>query len=396
MQLSNRILDLAGAGDAWSVYFAAREMTARGEAVIELTVGEHDFPTPRPILDAMTAAAHGGHTGYAEIPGVPALRAAVARRVTERTGHPTGPDNVLITPGGQAALFAAHTAVLEPGQAGLYIAPYYATYPGTIRGTGAMPRAVTARPEDGFCPSPDAIGAAARATSAHSLLINTPNNPTGAVYGRDTLEAIAGVCMAEDLWLISDEVYDTMVWEGAHLSPRTLPGMAERTLVVGSMSKSHAMTGSRVGWIVGPAEVIGHLANLAIHTTYGVPGYIQDAAIYALEAGAPLERQASDPFRRRRDIAHSLLARQNLVKSLPAEGAMYLLLDIRATGLSGLEFAEALLAAERIAVMPGESFGAAAAGHVRVALTVADDSLAAALTRLLDFAHGLAGQGGVS
>ncbi len=391
MQLSNRILDLAGGGDAWAVYFAAREMKSRGEAVIELTIGEHDFPTPAPILDAMAAAAHGGHTGYAEIPGVPALRAAVAERVADRTGVATGPENVLITPGGQAALFAAHTAVLEPGQTGLFIDPYYATYPGTIRGAGGLPRAIATRPEDDFRPRAEAITAAARETDAYSLLINTPNNPTGALYGRDTLEDIAAVCKQHDLWLISDEVYDTMVWEGTHLSPRTLPGLADRTLVVGSMSKSFAMTGSRVGWIVGPADVIRHLSNLAIHTTYGVPGYIQDAALFALSEGPALEHEVADPFHRRRDIALALLARQNLVKSIPADGAMYLLLDIRATGMSGQAFAERLLAAERIAVMPGESFGTAAAGHVRVALTVDDDSLAAALARRLAFARTAAG-----
>ena len=391
MHLSNRILDLAGGGDAWAVYFAAREMKAAGEAVIELTVGEHDFPTPSAILDAMAAAAQDGHTGYAEIPGVPALRQAVARRVTERTGVATGPENVLITPGGQAALFAAHTAVLDPGQTGLFIDPYYATYPGTIRATGAEPVAVAARPEDGFAPRARALAAAARKTGAKSLLINTPNNPTGAIYGRDVLEAIAGVCQAQDLWLISDEVYDTMIWDGQHLSPRALPDMAERTLVVGSMSKSFAMTGSRVGWIVGPETTIAGLSNLAIHTTYGVPGYIQDAAVFALRAGPALEAEVSAPFRRRRAQAQGQLARQTLVKSIPAQGAMYLLLDIRATGFSGLDFARRLLEAERIAVMPGESFGAAAAGHVRVALTAADDSIADALARLIAFAGHCAG-----
>ena len=391
MKLSNRILDLAGGGDAWAVYFAARKIKAAGEDVIELSVGEHDFPTPKPILDAMATAAYGGHTGYAEIPGVAALRAAIARRVSDSTGVATGPGNVLVTPGGQSALFAAHSAVLEPGETGLYIDPYYATYPGTIRAAGGVPIPVAARPEDGFRPNVRDIAEVAAQTRARSLLINTPNNPTGAIYGPDTLAAIGEVCTARDLWLISDEVYDTMVWTGRHVSPRSLPGLTERTLVVGSMSKSFAMTGSRVGWIVGPEEVIFHLSNLAIHTTYGVPGYIQDAAVFALGAGAALESEVCAPFRRRRDLARALLDRQNLVRSIPAEGAMYLLLDIRATGLSGTAFAQALLDAERIAVMPGESFGQAAAGHVRVALTVDDDSLRDALTRLIEFARSRAG-----
>jgi arginine:pyruvate transaminase len=206
------------------------------------------------------------------------------------------------------------------------------------------------------------------------------------IYSRATLEAIAQLCTDRDLWLISDEVYDTQVWEGEHISPRTLPGMADRTLVVGSMSKSHAMTGSRIGWICASAEVIGHLINLATHTTYGVAGFVQDAALFALQQGQALEDEVAAPFARRRKISLDLLAGQNVVKAAPLAGAMYTMLDIRATGMSGEDFANALLDAEGIAVMPGESFGTAAAGHVRVAMTIADADYARALGRLLDFA----------
>ena len=193
------------------------------------------------------------------------------------------------------------------------------------------------------------------------------------IYGQATLDGIASVCREHDLCLISDEVYDTQVWEGQHVSPRALPGMAERTLVVGSMSKSHAMTGSRCGWLVGPEEAIAHLINLATHTTYGVPGFIQDASVFALAQGPEFEAEIAAPFRRRRAIARRILAAQDTVGLIPSGGAMYLMLDIRATGLSGESFAEQLLEAHRIAVMPGESFGAAAAGHLRVAMTIADD-----------------------
>ena len=207
------------------------------------------------------------------------------------------------------------------------------------------------------------------------------------IYPRDTLEDIARACAENDLWLISDEVYDTQVWQGQHVSPRSLPGMVERTLIVGSMSKSHAMTGSRAGWLVGPTEAIDRLIDLATATTYGVPGYIQDGALFALEQGPDLEKQIAEPFRRRRDLALSVIEGQNTVKAIPAQGAMYLMLDIRATGLSGRDFAEDLLDDHRIAVMPGESFGKSAAGHIRVALTVADDRLAEALQTLCTYAE---------
>ncbi len=391
MKLSDRITQITGGGsDGWDVFYRARRMVAEGHAVTQLTIGEHDIGTDTSILDAMNRSACDGHTGYAMVPGTDLLRDTVAARVQTRTGVSTTRNNVLITPGGQAGLFAAHTAVCNPGDVGLFLDPYYATYPGTIRGTGAVARAVQTTAEDAFQPRAEQIEG--KADGAVSLLINTPNNPTGVVYSPETLKDIAELCQRRDLWLISDEVYDTQIWNGAHLSPRALHGMADRTLVVGSMSKSHAMTGSRCGWIIGPEEVISHLINLATHTTYGVPGFIQDAASFALSVGTTLEDEIAGPFRRRRARALQVLAEQNTIGLVPADGAMYLMLDIRATGLTGEGFANALLDKHAIAVMPGESFGTAAAGHVRVAMTVDDDRFETALKTICAFASEMAGQ----
>jgi arginine:pyruvate transaminase len=389
MELSERIKNINGGGsDGWDVFNRARQMIADGIPVVELTIGEHDIRTSPAILEAMNKAAMGGHTGYATVPGTHALRETVAARIQARTGVPTTKDNILITPGGQAALFAAHTAVCDAGDVALYVDPYYATYPGTIRGVGAIPRVVGTSPDTAFQPTAAALNDAAK--GAKSLLVNTPNNPTGVVYSTETLQAIADTCIANDLWLISDEVYDTQVWEGTHVSPRSLPDMAERTLVVGSMSKSHAMTGSRVGWICGPEAAIAEMINLATNTTYGVPGYIQDGADFALNQGDAVEEEVAAPFRRRRDLSMQVLAGQNVVRAVPAQGAMYIMLDIRATGMDGETFAYALLDAEHVAVMPGESFGKAAAGHVRVAMTIDDTLYLDALTRLIGFATKLA------
>lgn len=386
MELSKRITGLTGGGsDGWDVFVKARSMIAQGIDVTELTIGEHDIRTASPILQEMHRSALAGHTGYAAVPGTDALRDAVAARVTQRTGVATTRDNVLITPGGQAALFAAHMAVCDPGETALYIDPYYATYPGTLRGAGAVPKAIPTRAEHVF--APQARDIAAHAAGAVSLLINTPNNPTGVVYDADTLAGIAGACRDNDLWLVSDEVYDSQVWDGAHLSPRALPDMTERTLVVGSMSKSHAMTGSRCGWLIGPEAAIAHLTTLATHTTYGVPGYIQDASCLALEQGPALEKEIAAPFLRRRALARTILSRQETVGLIPAQGAMYLMLDIRATGMSGEAFAYDLLDTQKIAVMPGESFGQSAAGHIRVAMTIEDRVFAQALQRLIDHAQ---------
>lgn len=388
MKISDRLANISGgAADGWAVFYRARQMMAQGIAVTELNIGEHDIRTDPAILDAMAASARGGHTGYASVPGIPALRQAVADRISARSGVATAAENILITPGGQAALFACHHAVCDQGDVALYIDPHYVSYPGTIRAIGAVPRAIQTDPAAHFQPDYAAISAACADGRAKSLLINTPNNPTGMVYDAACMDDIARACRDHDLWLISDEVYDSQVWDGTHISPRALPDMAQRCLVVGSMSKSHAMTGSRIGWVCGAAPVIAQMIELSHNTTYGVPGYIQDAAVFALAQGRGAEAAVAAPFLHRRALTMDVLAEQNIVRAVPARGAMYVMLDIRATGLSGDGFANALLDAEKIAVMPGESFGRAAAGHIRVAMTIADDAYVAALRRLVRFAQ---------
>jgi arginine:pyruvate transaminase len=382
---SNRIATLTGDGDdGWAIFYRARALKAEGREILELTIGEHDVGTAPDILYEMHRAAMAGHTGYASVHGIPPLRQAVADRLSAQHGHAYGPANVLIVPGAQAGLFAAHHAACDEGDVALMIDPHYTTYPGTIRAVGARPLAVHARSEDGF--QPDLAALAAAAPGARSLLINSPNNPTGAVYSRDSLEGIARIAEAHDLWVIYDEVYDSQVWVGRHIPFASLPGMAARTLTVGSLSKSHAMTGSRLGWVAGPEAVMARLVTLATHTTYGVPGYIQEAGLYALRQGAAAEAAIAAPFLRRRQMVLERLAAQNRVRTIPPGGAMYVMLDIRATGLSGIDFAGRLLEETGVAVMPGESFGQAAAGHLRVALTLPDARFEVAIDRLLDFA----------
>jgi arginine:pyruvate transaminase len=386
MKLSNRLLTIngaPGADDGWAVYYRARAMREAGEPVTMLCIGEHDRRTAPFILDAMDASARGGNTGYAYFMGQPGLREAVAARTERITGVPTSAANVLITTGGQSALFAAMSSVLDPGDKAVIVDPYYTTYPGTVRGVGGVVDVVQARPELGFQIDADDLYAATE--GARALLINTPHNPTGAVYSRKTLDGIAEVCATRDMWLISDEVYDSQVHEGAHLSPRALPGMAERTLVVGSMSKSHVMTGFRIGWVIAEPDVIAAISSLSNATTYGVPGFIQSAAETALREGDQEQAAVGALYKRRRDKAVAAVS-GSIVRVSPPGGAMYVMLDVRATGLSGEAFALGLLEAEKIAVMPGESFGKAAAGHVRVALTVDDDAMVAALHRLVAFA----------
>jgi len=381
---STRIKELTLLSDNnWELFEESRELIDSGQKITELTIGEHDVRTDPRILDALNKSAIKGNTGYAPVSGNKRLREEIARRVSKRTGIPTTYKNILVTPGGQSALFAAHMAVCNPGDIALYCDPYYATYPGTIAGTGAKPRVIIAKPEENFQLSGEAVDTAS--DGARSLLINSPNNPTGVVYTRDTLEDISLACKKNNLWLISDEVYDTQIWEGSHISPRSIEGMSERTIVIGSMSKSHAMTGSRIGWAVAPEEIIDHLINLATHTTYGVPGFIQDAALYGLSLGKKLEQEIAAPFKRRRKIATQIFSKQSLLTLVPPTGAMYLMLDVRRTGLTGKQFSSLLLAKKHIAVMPGETFGKSAIGYIRIAMTVNDTEFKNALNEIINF-----------
>lgn len=389
MQLSERIRFMASADSgAWEPYYRAREMIAAGETVVDLTIGDHDIKTAPEILEEMHRCARAGQTGYTVIPGIQSLREAIAKRIEERTGVPTGYRNVVVTSGGQGALVAAHLAVLNDGDRALYGEPYYPTYPGTIRTAGGIPAPLSTRSENGFRPTLRDLEKVA--PGAKSILFNSPNNPTGSVYPLETIEAIAAVSAKHNLWVISDEVYDTQLWEGEHISIRSLPGMAERTFVIGSMSKGYAMTGSRIGWLAGPEDVIEALGELITVVTFGVPEYIQSAALFALAQGDAFERRIAAPYRGRREAALQALDGSNAVGLLPPSGAMYLMLDIRSTGLSGMQFASHLLETERIAVMPGESFGPSASGHLRIAMTVEKEILGDALSRLSRCAERLA------
>lgn len=378
---------LGDGGHGWEILIRARQLAAAGDPPLNLCVGEHDEPTPPEIIAAMERSASAGHTGYAALEGTAGLRKALAERVSARQGRACGPQNILVTAGGQSALHYAFRAVLDPGDAAVVIDPYYVPYPGTIRAAGGVPRIAPARAENGFQPDFETLDAAC--DGARALLINSPNNPTGAIYSDETLEMIAEICIRRDLWLISDEVYDGMAYGRPHRSAAALPGMAERTLVVGSMSKSYAMCGFRCGWIAGPEEMVSLLFSLALNAAYGLPGFIMDAAEFALER-PEIEARICGTFERRHAVALRALAGAQAARAGASDGAMYVMIDIRPTGLSGRDFAHLMLEEERIAVMPGESFGAAGAGHVRATLTLPDDQLDEALRRLAAVAEDLA------
>ncbi|GMG84721.1 pyridoxal phosphate-dependent aminotransferase [Paralimibaculum aggregatum] len=386
MRLSSRIQHVVpGGDDGWEIYYRARAMAEAGETVTMLSIGDHDIGPDAGIVAALTRSLAAGHTGYTPVEGTGELRAAIAATRPE----PTAPEQVAVTCGGQAGLFAAMMAVLDPGESCVVLDPYYATYAQTVRAAGGVPIIVPCRAADGFQPDAGAIRAALR-PDTRAVLLNTPNNPSGAVYDAERIAALVALAEERGLWLISDEVYASQVWAGSHRSPRALPAGEPRTLVVGSMSKSHGMTGFRTGWVIGPRAAVDRICELGVTTTYGLPGFIQDAAAHALRHGEAAAAEIRARYGARRAAALAALGSGPGFRVVPPAGGMYLLLDIRETGLTGDAFAARLLERCRIAVMPGESFGAAAAGHVRIALTVAEPLLLPALREIAAMAAGLA------
>ncbi|MCR5859494.1 pyridoxal phosphate-dependent aminotransferase [Mesorhizobium sp. J428] len=377
---SSRISGITPSGkDGWEVHFEAMTRKQAGEDIIMLSVGDHDFDTPSETVEAAVKYVRGGYHHYTQLPGLPRLREAMAKLSTRCTGVATSAAEILATPGGQAALFAAVQAALDPGQHAIVVAPYYATYPGTFRAAGAGFTVVEAHAEDGFQPDPAAIEKAIQ-PNTRAMLINSPNNPTGAVYTRKSLEAIAGICRRHDLWLLADEVYWTIA-HGEHISPRSLPGMAERTLVINSMSKSHGMTGWRIGWLTGPEPMISLLISLNLVSTYGLPDFVSRAAIEALENDWGVEEIARIYDTRRLAFLDAIRG-INGITVRGSEGGMYVMLDIRAVEPDDEAFAWGLLNAEKVAVMPGSSFGDAAAGCIRISLCQPEDVLREAAARL--------------
>jgi arginine:pyruvate transaminase len=381
---SNRLSGIVPAGkNGWEVHFAAWKRKEAGEPIIMLSVGDHDFDTPSETVEACVAAVRAGHHHYTQLPGVPRLREAMAKISTRCTGVETRAAEVLVTPGGQLALYAAVQGTLDRGDHAVVVAPYYATYPGTFRAAEADFTVVEAEAVDGFQPRASAIEAALK-PNTKVILLNTPNNPTGAVYSRESLEAIAKLCVKHDLWLLSDEVYLTL-GGGHHISPRALPGMAERTLVINSMSKSHGMTGWRMGWLTGPESMISLLVSLNLVTTYGLTGFIQEAAAEALENDYGV-REIADTYNGRRKVLLDAIRGLNDITVRGSEGGMYVMLDVSAVERDDEKFAWAFLDAENVSVMPGSSFGDAAAGHIRISLCQPNDVLLEAATRLRRFA----------
>ena len=386
-EITDRLAELGGA--KWAVHARAGALAALGRDIIELTIGEPDVPTPAALIDTAVAAMTAGRTGYSNGRGEPALTQALAARYTVRRGRRISADQVMCFPGTQTALFAVLTALAGGGDEVLVGDPMYATYAGLIAASGATMVPVPLRAEHGF--RMQAADVAARVTQrSRVLFLNTPHNPTGAVLARADLAALAQIAVARDLWILCDEVYEDMVFDGTHFaSPLDDPAVAERVIVASSISKSHAAPGFRSGWCIGPAEFCTALLPLSETILFGSQPFIADMTAAAVAAPSPVAAGMAVRFKRRAGLISDLLGgKAGLRVNAPAAG-MFALVDISATGLSGEAFAHGLLDAQDVAVMPGESFGEALAGWLRLSLTQEDDRIAEACARILTHARNL-------
>jgi arginine:pyruvate transaminase len=378
---------VAGQGAAaWSIHIEARRRQEAGEDIIFLTVGDPNQAPPEAVIEATVAALHQHRTGYAPTIGYPVLREAIAARVARRSGQPCTADNVAVVPGTQGGLYCALQCLAGPGDEVVVGEPIYATYEGVIGASGAQMVTFPLRPETGFRPDLDAL---ARAITPKSrvIWINSPHNPTGVVFTRAEIDRVAALCREHDLWLLSDEVYEDLAFSRPHIGAWSLPSMAEQTVVVSSLSKSHALPAFRLGWIVGPPALTRHLSNLLLCLTYGSPAFIQHGALTALRQELPEVAALREDYRARAALLSGLLADAPGCRLTPPEGGMFVLLDVRGTGLGAADFARGLLDRERIAVLPCDGFGPSAAGHLRIALSAPEARLREAGSRILRFAR---------
>jgi aspartate/methionine/tyrosine aminotransferase len=369
----------------------AKRMRSDGIDVISLSAGEPDFGTMGEIAEAGIQAIRNGQTRYTSAAGTPELRAAGAAWFRDEFGLDYGPDQVMATAGIKPALHMALMAIVEPGDPVLLPAPYWVSYPSLVQLAGGVPVDVAAVPEQGFVHTGDQIRAAAAAHGAKGLLLNFPNNPSGAVADRAQTEELVAAAVDADLWIISDEIYAAMTYDDAEfVSPATIA--PDRTIVVNGGSKSHSLTGWRIGFLAGPADIVRAAAKIQSQVL-GNPSSISQAA--GLEAvtgdfSAELARRAAAFDERRRYLVRTLNEIDG-IEVEPPKGAFYVMADVRALctrlGLDDVGLAQKLLDDVRLAVVPGQPF--AAPGFIRLSYAASMATLEQAVARLRQFVEAI-------
>jgi aspartate aminotransferase len=378
--LASRVSQLNGEG-ALAVFSRAKELEKQGRSIIHLELGEPDFHPAAPVVDAVRAAVAEGRDRYVSPRGIPALREAVASYL-KRTRHlNVAPEEVLIAPGCKMALALSMMALIEPGDEILYPDPSFPIYPSFTRGLGG--KAVPFYLEEKNQFQPDVAEIASKITPrSKALIFNSPNNPTGTVFSEDTLKQIAALAVKHDLWIIADEIYARILFNGEYKSIYAMPGMKDRTIIIDGFSKSFAMTGWRLGYAVAPEEFIDALDLLVLNTFTCTAEFSQVAAIEALNDSTNAVDAMVLEYRKRRDLFVSKLNQIPGFRCLSPDGAFYAWVNIEETGLSAEEIQRLLLEEAGVAAIAGAAFGPAGKNYLRFSLVSARNLLEEALERI--------------
>ncbi len=368
-----------------SITAKAKAMKAAGEDVCSLCAGEPDFDTPQHIKNAAIKALNEGETKYTPASGMLSLKVAAAEKLTKENGIPTDPANIIIAPGAKFSVFSAVAALCGEGDEVIIGAPYWVSYPDMIQAAGAKSVVINCTAENNYEIDPADLEAAVT-ENTKLLILNSPGNPTGAVYRKETLQAVADIAVKRNFMVLSDEIYEKLTYdtEFPHISIASLsPEIAERTVTVNGFSKAYSMTGWRLGYLTGPGWLVKRIAALQSHTTSNPTTFAQFGALEALTGDQEPVEKMRQAFAVRRDLVYDVMSAIPGIKSIRPSGAFYIFCDISSFGLSSQDFCAKLLEEEKMAVVPGAPFGAE--GNVRMSYACSEEQIRDAAARLARF-----------
>jgi len=382
-----------GTESAFEVAARARALEAEGRSIVHLEIGEPDFDTPANVRAAAKQALDEGATHYAPFPGIPTLREAIAADATARKGFRVTPDRVFVTVGGKGVMLYAILGIVDPGDEVIVPDPGYPIYESLVRFVGGTPVAIPIRMANDFRLDVDEL-ASLITPRTRMLVVNSPANPTGGVLTRTDLERIAELAIRHDLAVLADEIYSRILYDGTeHVSIASLPGMAERTIVLDGFSKTYAMTGWRLGYAIVPPTLVQTYSQLIINTISCAPTFAQLGAVEALTGPQADVDAMVVEFRARRDLVVDGLNAIAGVSCLRPTGAFYAFPDIAGTGLTGADLAERLLHDAGVCVLAGTAFGGVGTDHIRISYANSRKNLSLALDRIRGLVESLSATG---